>query len=92
MKKRECKQLIYQLTEGPAKIDEELWLVYYRVPQEDFKHQKERNWRWEVVMEYQSKLLFKAQLRNIECAMMIDGKQQKLPYSINFENKELVIW
>lgn len=89
MKKKEAKKLVWQLTCGPSRLDEELWIIYYKV--EDFK-MKERNWNWQVVLEYGGKLLFKAQMAQIEMAMVINGKLRKFPYSINFETKEIVIW
>lgn len=96
MKKRQAKQLVWQLTKGVGALDEELWFVYYRVPPEDFKL-NERLWRWEVVLEFKGKVFFKAQLEQIENSMIIEDKTRrkklhKLPYSINFETREIVIW
>jgi len=98
MNKKQAKQLVWQLTEGIGHLDEELWYVYYRVPTEDFKLLKERNWRWEVVLEYRGKILFRAQLEVIGSLMIVRDlktkkmKLHKFSYSINFETKEIVIW
>lgn len=99
MRKRQAKQLVWQLTKGGGSInmDKELWTIYYRVPQEDFIL-KERNWRWEVVLKYHGKILFKAQIDNIQkCMLCEDTKTKKMkfhkfPFSISFETKEVVIW
>lgn len=92
MNKKTAKKLVWQLTKGIGAIDDKLWLVYYRVSPEDFKIFKEKNWRWEVVLEYKGKLLFRIQIKQLEAAMVIDGKLIKFPYSINFETKEVKIW
>lgn len=93
MKKRTTKKLLWQLTKGIGKLDEELWDIYYKPDLDgDNKFLKEKNWVWVIVLEYKGKILFRAQLDKLNNAMIVDGKLEKFPYSINFETKEIKIW
>lgn len=83
MNKKEAKKYWRVFTRH---LDEELWFIYYRVEEEEFR-MKERFWVWQVVLEYQGVYLFKPDLEKI-----LRMLTKNLSYRIDFQSKQIVIW